>query len=74
MISERQNSNDGASIKTLEFAEREKLITFSVAFHNFLVTFLDRLYTLAPDERGYLGTFNYVYIWPTSTSAQGTSG
>ncbi len=45
-----------------------------VALHLSFSTFLGRLFALAPDEGGYLWTFNNIYTWPGSTVAQSGSG
>lgn len=51
--------------------------TFFVLFsitHILFALILGRLYALAPDESGYLSTFNSVYTLPIGTSAQSGSG
>ena len=49
------------------------LISFFAA-HLLLACFLGRFFGLAPDEVGYLFTFNNVYTWPINTVAQTGSG
>ena len=42
--------------------------------HSLFAVFLGRMFALAPDEVGYIYTFNRVYSWPIGTSAQTGSG
>ena len=51
-----------------------KLISLFVVAHSLFSVFLGRLYALAPDEVGYIYTFNHVYTWPIGTVAQSGSG
>lgn len=47
--------------KSRDFLGRNKLVAAFVASHLLFATFLGRLYALAPDEGGYLYTFNNLY-------------
>jgi hypothetical protein len=53
---------------------QNKLISWFVIAHSLFAVFLGRLYALAPDEVGYIFTFNHVYTWPIATTAQTASG
>ena len=58
--------------KTLVNENRILILFFLV--HMMFAIFLARAYALAPDEQGYLYTFNHVYTLPISTAAQSGSG
>ena len=47
--------------KMLGLVKREMLLVLFVLAHSLLAVFLGRLYALAPDEGGYIFTFNNVY-------------
>lgn len=53
---------------------QNKLIFWFVIAHGLFAIFLGRLYAFAPDEVGYIFTFNHVYTWPIGTNAQTASG
>ena len=53
---------------------RNKLVIFFLTSHVIFAMFLGRLFAFAPDERGYLFTFNNVYTLPINTVAQMGSG
>ena len=53
---------------------RERLIIIFVILHLAMIMILGDLVALAPDEAGYLTTFNNLYILPMSTFAQTSSG
>ena len=61
-------------IKIAEWIKRNPLILSFISLHALFAIFLGRLYALAPDEGGYLYTFNNVYSLPISTHAQSGSG
>ncbi|TRZ88305.1 MAG: hypothetical protein D4R83_00480, partial [Streptomycetaceae bacterium] len=50
------------------------LLLAFITTHTIFSVFLGRLFALAPDEGGYIYTFNNVYTWPIGTSAQSASG
>lgn len=50
------------------------ILIFFVIAHAFLAIFLGEMYALAPDEAGYIATFNKVYTIPVNTVAQSYSG
>jgi hypothetical protein len=54
-----------------EFSPR---IGWFVSLHLIFVVFLGRLYALAPDEAGYLSTFNNLYGSSPETNPQYNSG
>jgi hypothetical protein len=56
------------------FCLRNKLVISFFLLHVVFAIFLGRLYAFAPDEKGYLYTFNNVYKLPISTVAQSESG
>ena len=56
------------------FIKQNALITAFITTHTFFAVFLGRLFALAPDEVGYLTTFNSVYRWPIYPWAQSGSG
>jgi hypothetical protein len=56
-----------------DFKNHSELV-FLVLLHIFFAFFLGRLFALAPDEEGYLATFNKVYTLTENTNAQGLSG
>lgn len=72
------NAKKKATYKILERAKNavtnNKLIVFFFVSHIIFATFLGRLFAFAPDEQGYLYTFNNVYTLPINTNAQGSSG
>lgn len=51
-----------------------KLISFFLISHILFALFLGRMFAFAPDEAGYLFTFNTVYTLPINTMAQTGSG
>ena len=53
---------------------RNKLVVFFFVAHVVFAISLGRLFAFAPDEQGYLYTFNNVYTLPINTNAQGSSG
>lgn len=61
-------------LNILGILRENRFITFFVFSHIMFAAFLGRLYALAPDENGYINTFNSVYSLPISTSAQTMSG
>ena len=56
------------------FLKKNTFFTIFFTTHLLFASILGRLYALAPDERGYLYTFNSVYTLPIGTSAQSGSG
>lgn len=66
------------AFRNLVFAKRilleNPLILFFVTVHAIFAMLLGRVFALAPDEIGYIYTFNNVYTLPISTSAQSGSG
>jgi len=54
----------GGLSKVLERVRGNKLIVFFLVTHSIFVVFLGRLFALAPDEVGYMYTFNNVYTLP----------
>ncbi len=60
------------SIRNLFF--RNRLVVFFLISHVTFAIFLGRLFAFAPDEQGYLYTFNNLYILPFNTDAQSGSG
>ena len=56
------------------FTRHNTLIIAFITAHTFLAVFLGTLIALAPDEGGYLSTFNNVYQLPISTGAQTFGG
>ena len=61
-------------IATKRLILENRLLTGFIFAHVLFAIFLGKLYALAPDEGGYLYTFNNVYTLPINTSAQGGSG
>ena len=59
--------------KTLEFFKRHSLFLLFVVLHVLFAVFLGRMFAFAPDEGGYLQTFNMLYQLP-SGNAQLVSG
>ena len=57
-----------------KFVKQNTFIVAFITVHIVFAVFLGRLFALAPDEGGYLYTFNNVYTWPTNTRAQSGSG
>jgi len=57
----------------ITFKKNPLMMSFFGA-HLIFAIFLGRLFALAPDENGYIFTFNHLYILPISTSAQTGSG
>jgi hypothetical protein len=51
-----------------------KLLIFFFLTHVIFAIFLGRLFAFAPDEKGYLFTFNNVYTLPINTDSQTGSG
>lgn len=56
------------------FATQNRWLGFFIVVHTIFAILLGRLYALAPDEGGYLYTFNRIYTLPISTNAQTGSG
>jgi hypothetical protein len=56
------------------FCLNNKLIIFFFLTHVTFAISLGRLFAFAPDEQGYLYTFNNVYSLPINTTAQQVSG
>ena len=50
------------------------LLFLFISLHLIFSTFLGELFALAPDEMGYLSSFNQVYTLPMNTIAQSGSG
>jgi len=59
---------------TMRVLKQNKLISWFVIAHSLFAIFLGRLFAFAPDEVGYIFTFNQVYTWPIGTTAQTASG
>jgi hypothetical protein len=53
---------------------KNKLVIFFFVSHVIFAIFLGRMFAFAPDESGYLFTFNNVYTLPVNTYAQSSSG
>ena len=51
-----------------------RLLGVFFIIHSLFAIFLGRMYALAPDEVGYMYTFNNVYSLPIGTNAQTASG
>ena len=64
----------GIFFRVMIFFKQNKLITAFVTVHTLFAVFLGRLFALAPDEIGYIYTFNHVYTWPINPWAQSGSG
>ena len=64
----------GIFSRVMIFIKQNKLIVAFITTHTLFAVFLGRLYALAPDEGGYLYTFNNVYKLPITTTAQSGSG
>ena len=60
--------------KILGLVKQNVLIILFILSHTMFAVFLGRLYALAPDEGGYIYTFNNVYTLPIGTGAQSGSG
>ena len=60
--------------KIARFIAKNTLIIAFISIHIIFAVFLGRLFALAPDEGGYIYTFNTVYTWPINTLAQTGSG
>jgi hypothetical protein len=56
------------------FCLNNKLVIFFFLTHVVFAIFLGRLFAFAPDEKGYLFTFNNVYSLPMNTDSQTGSG
>jgi len=56
------------------FCLNNKLVIFFFLTHVVFAIFLGRLFAFAPDEKGYLFTFNNVYSLPINTYSQTGSG
>ena len=56
------------------FCLNNKLVIFFFLTHVVFAIFLGRLFAFAPDEKGYLFTFNNVYSLPINTYSQTVSG
>jgi len=62
-------------LKTVKhFCLSNKLVIFFFLAHVVFAIFLGRLFAFAPDEKGYLFTFNNVYSLPMNTDSQTGSG
>ena len=64
----------GLILKMKHLFMENKLISFFLISHILFAVFLGRLFAFAPDEGGYLYTFNNVYTLPINTGAQTGSG
>ena len=58
----------------MSFCLRNKLVVFFFLSHVMFAIFLGRLFAFAPDEKGYLFTFNNIYTLPINTVGQMSSG
>ena len=70
-------NNLGISVifsRIMGFFQRNMFMTVFITAHILFAVFLGNLYALAPDERGYLITFNNIYSWSLTSSAQSGSG
>ena len=56
------------------FLKRNRLISLFIFIHSIFAVFLGRLYALAPDEGGYLYTFNNLYGSKSNPNPQYQSG
>ena len=54
--------------------KQNPMVTSFFVAHLVFAIFLGRLFALAPDENGYIFTFDHVYVLPISTAAQTSSG
>ena len=61
-------------VKSVRLIAKNRFIASFIVAHTLFAIFLGRLYAMAPDEGGYLYTFNKVFTLPISTSAQTGSG
>jgi hypothetical protein len=62
-------------LKTVKnFCLKNKMVLFFFVSHVMFAIFLGRLFAFAPDEKGYLDTFNNVYTLPINTDSQTGSG
>ena len=57
-----------------KIVKQNPLIVAFIAVHSLFAIFLGRLFALAPDEGGYIFTFNTIYQLPISTTGQSGSG
>ena len=60
--------------RSTRFVSQNRLATFFVTTHVLFAIFLGRLFALAPDEGGYLYTFNHLYGGGTDPNPQLNSG
>ena len=58
----------------MSFCLRNRLVVFFFLSHVMFAIFLGRLFAFAPDEKGYLFTFNNIYTLPINTVGQMSSG
>ncbi len=58
----------------VRIVRQNKLICWFVIAHGLFAVSLGQLYALAPDEVGYIYTFNNIYTWPIGTVGQSGSG
>jgi hypothetical protein len=64
----------GIFSRMIGFLQRNLLMSAFITTHVLFAVFLGNLYALAPDEGGYLYTFNNLYKWPITPWAQSGSG
>ena len=64
----------GIFSRVMIFIKHKKLLVAFITTHTLFAVFLGRLFALAPDEGGYLYTFNNIYKLPIATTAQSGSG
>ena len=57
-----------------KIVKQNPLMVAFIAVHSIFAVFLGRLFALAPDEGGYIFTFNTIYQLPISTTGQSGSG
>ena len=60
--------------RVAKMVKQNPLIIAFIAVHSLFSVFLGRLFALAPDEGGYIFTFNTIYQLPISTTGQSGSG
>ena len=75
MVDEKNKMLSTSLKKIIDFCSRNKFVVFFFASHVFFAIFLGRLFAFAPDEQGYLNTFNSIYRLPIDVElTQGPSG
>ena len=74
MPKDNKLSISGIFSRPASFIKRNTLIVALFTTHTLFAVFLGRLFALAPDEGGYLYTFNNIYKWPITPWAQSGSG